>query len=399
MELSKLKGNIMEWEIYIVFLLFIGITSDSPILTYLPFIVLTIFWVLNLIAFGSLDIRQYSLFAFVAPLTFFLVWVYGVLLGIANENNPAFIFRNFAGMAMYCMYFIISSFKLSSERIIKIIINCCLLILLLNLLDLKSVAEKIAVSALSQRILYSFNLVFLFTLFPILLGALFFNIRQTSFILKNRFVVFVLIVLVALFSILLMQSKGIYLAFAFDVFVILLARFINNYKLSVLRKAAIFFPIICLVIIGFVVLNNSEVVIFGSKDESNATRITQLELIMKELTLFGKGLGAAFTEPELIRDAEYPYALEITYVNLIHKIGILSVFLFLIYLYPVVYAFCLLLKKKRDYIFRGLVILGLSTYLFTSIGNPMLFSPFAVFCHCITFVLMNTIKYEERNYQ
>ena len=52
----------------------------------------------------------------------------------------------------------------------------------------------------------------------------------------------------------------------------------------------------------------------------------QIDASLSELTFFGKGLGASFTTPALIRDSDLPYALEITYFNLSHKIGIFSLF-------------------------------------------------------------------------
>ena len=80
-------------------------------------------------------------------------------------------------------------------------------------------------------------------------------------------------------------------------------------------------------------------------------------------------------------EGEFAYGFEISYLNLIHKFGFFSIFLF------IGYAICIVLPINR--IFKNVnknvnyLVIGLMSFLFPALGNPMLFSASSCMMHCI----------------
>jgi hypothetical protein len=75
------------------------------------------------------------------------------------------------------------------------------------------------------------------------------------------------------------------------------------------------------------------------------------------------------------------YSFELNFENLIHKIGIFSIFIFGGYILTLVNIIKCYLKRK-DLTFFALNI-GLMLYLIPAYGNPILFSPTVVIIHCL----------------
>jgi TRAP-type C4-dicarboxylate transport system permease small subunit len=126
--------------------------------------------------------------------------------------------------------------------------------------------------------------------------------------------------------------------------------------------------------------------IFASEDISNKTRYDQMTLILKDLNFLGNGLGA--TIEGLIRDSSAPYGVELTYLNLIHKFGFMSVILFIGW----TYMFFRIIRKiiKRQELPYNIAALGALGYMFPSIGNPMLMHPGCVIMNCLALYLTRT---------
>jgi len=112
------------------------------------------------------------------------------------------------------------------------------------------------------------------------------------------------------------------------------------------------------------------------------------------LSFLGKGWGAKYISNDLDRD-ELGYSIELSYFNLIHKIGVFSIVFFIFYFFIFLKIFKLLNSDITELKETGLLGLGLTCYLFISIGNPSLFAPIFVFLNCILLILINKSSYDK----
>ena len=110
---------------------------------------------------------------------------------------------------------------------------------------------------------------------------------------------------------------------------------------------------------------------------------------MKELTFFGKGWGAVYEIPFLRFRNDSGYSSELSYLNLIHKIGFFAIIYFKFYLWTFYQIFKTKISNNLDQINTSLFSLGLITYLFLSLGNPILFAPAFVFMHVLSLHILN----------
>jgi hypothetical protein len=160
-------------------------------------------------------------------------------------------------------------------------------------------------------------------------------------------------------------SKGIFLVFMIQLSVYLFFRS----KLLIWRILYLFFGIISL---SWFASTDLFVNSFTNLDVSNQFRDNQSEEIIAEITLGGAGLGARLASGyNDLRDL--PYALELTYHSILHKLGIVAgVALISFYLLPVILFFkrCASTFTIDDFLF-----FALSLHVVIAYGNPTLFSP------------------------
>ena len=101
----------------------------------------------------------------------------------------------------------------------------------------------------------------------------------------------------------------------------------------------------------------------------------------RELRLFGTGLGGAISSStNYVRDPIKIYASELSYLNLIQKLGIVSSLVFFSYFYSL----AIMLKSLwslDDKYFMNAAFVGMLSFLFPAIGNPNLFSFVFVILH------------------
>jgi hypothetical protein len=69
--------------------------------------------------------------------------------------------------------------------------------------------------------------------------------------------------------------------------------------------------------------------LYSSEIAGNVTRSVQLEYIIADLNLFGRGLGSSVTGYNV---GGRTYGLELSYLNLIHKLGVFAIFILISYL-------------------------------------------------------------------
>lgn len=128
--------------------------------------------------------------------------------------------------------------------------------------------------------------------------------------------------------------------------------------------------------------------IFSNTDTGNMIRINQIVNIIKELNILGNGLGATFNEINLHK--ELPYSIEVIYLNVIHKFGILSV----LYFYTIYKTYLKIYRniKMKIFIKENYLCIGMMSYIFIGLGNPVIFSPQNVIFHSITMYVLSIIN-------
>ena len=116
----------------------------------------------------------------------------------------------------------------------------------------------------------------------------------------------------------------------------------------------------------------------------------QAKALIEDFTMFGKGLGAVV--PNYSRDI-LGYGFELSYHNIVHKFGIISLFIFASFLTPVFYSlYKIFTRSSKIYSYLPLVFM---LYLLPSWGNPTIFAPVSVILHCLTLYFIRLDKSEE----
>jgi membrane-associated HD superfamily phosphohydrolase len=162
------------------------------------------------------------------------------------------------------------------------------------------------------------------------------------------------------------------------------------YNGKVNKKVFSFILVIVILLISLIFLGyfNIFAAISDKNDKANIARYEQLYLLIKDLTIYGRGLGAII--PGYSRNLDKPYGFELSYLSLIHKFGILSILVIILYLKTI--------SKAMKNIFNGVEVkysvisIGAMGFLLPSIGNPLLFAPQAVTLHCLALYLLNNRK-------
>ena len=109
----------------------------------------------------------------------------------------------------------------------------------------------------------------------------------------------------------------------------------------------------------------------------NAVRFEQFDKLIEDITWMGRGFGAPLSSG-YARSAQFPYGFELSFVNIVHKLGVLSLLYFAFLVYS---GFAVWLSKAANA--ERYACLALLAYLFPSIGNPIVFAVECVFLHAL----------------
>ncbi|TWX71923.1 hypothetical protein ESZ36_01445 [Colwellia demingiae] len=351
------------------------------------------------------------------PAIFLLVWLYGVLLGLALGNKLSYIVANFAGMVGYFFYYLLLISKIRKESLYVIVIYISIFILFQNIIlsillyvfnvfiyygenlliavffgyfKGGSSTGQIRMLAASQMMVFPlFVLALSYSLIPSLKYA------EKLKLLKSHHLLFVF--LATYVVIFLPASKGYVLAGMILLLYIFIFSSASSGKVNV-KKTIILFTLLTLVLVillstGYINIISS---MFAKDDESNIARYAQLYSLLEDIDVWGKGLGA--TVKNASRNPEKPYGFELTYINMIHKFGVMSLLLFFSYAYTMIKIFK---EYKANVIEKKYILtsLGLMCFIFPSIGNPFLFSVQCVLMHVISlYFLRRDNKFSRKNY-
>jgi hypothetical protein len=371
----------------------IGIFASSGI-CYVAFAVIIFLTLLSVLLRPEFKI-SFNQIEDLIPLAFMGVWIYGVIVGLVRHNQPKYIFANFAGMIVYAFYYVLIVFRIPKLTVFKIafyggvtIATFTTIIFYLNSWGIISLYRGWSSTGQVRVFITILATAYIPWLYTV---SLFFmpnskkEILRSTFSIKNITSLFIF--LICSFSILYISaSKGFTLGVLFYfIFVPVLfysPKFLKG-KLNV--KLPIFLTFILILFVVYSSLGYGDIVtkLFAKVDISNKARYDQLDFIINDFNFFGNGLGA--TIKGLVRSISTPYGFELTYLNLIHKFGFMSLILFLGWTYLFIKIIGRILVGKE--LLFNIAAFGALGYMLPSIGNPLLMHPACVMLNCIALYL------------
>lgn len=327
------------------------------------------------------------------PIIMFLIWGYGVIRGFINGNYIEYIIRNNAGILIYILFYVLINADIELINVSRIlerisfliviitfigfviiefapsyVINKYLEIPILNCIQIGGVIEKY-----HPVVHYGRDLIYVSygcTLWDFLNEKK--KINLTIF--KLLFISFVIIVI--------MKSGGTKLALIMNTLFITLS-FVGkkmNRKVLLLLFLSFFIGIICIISkkVDFFLS------IFSKLDYGNSIRYDQIDYCLKNMTLWGKGFGSDFSDIGRI------YMIEISYIDLLYKIGVVAFVVFVIYLITLFKAYTYMYETKNRY---AVIPICLMSFLYNALGNNVLFLNNNVFLHVLVlYYLLGIIR-------
>jgi len=320
--------------------------------------------------------------------SFFIVgWVYGVYLGFFRGNSPDYVVRNFAGMFLYIIYFIMVLSKLDVGRVVRVLFWAAIINAIysyvftawLLFFDGRSYLELL-------RMYYSPSLS---VLGPFMALSLLFSVKNGSPIVGSKARSFSFFLFLLIPYAVLSFSKGYFasvLALVGLALCMVLFRLIRQRKIT---RAGLLFSFVVILSATALSVNFWDELVFSFSivESSNAVRSEQAPEIIKEFTLVGKGLGAVLSSG--YSRNELAYGFELSYLSIIHKLGFVGVFICFTYVICLVIPLFHIFFRKEDY-YSWLAIGGM-LFVVPSYGNPMIFSPVIVTLHCCAMYLMRQL--------
>mgnify|MGYP001031685130 FL=1 len=378
-EFKKNKFSFFDKSIfYIVFGIWLFIDQESKVISYSPLMILFLYFITNII-FKRKRARYYNNQFKYFPFFLLIAWLYGVIIGLLFNNDNVFV--NNVGILFFGTYYFISHNKLTNNQLYRILVNLTGIGCFFYMLNIKQfIQESISNYQFGDRLGYNTIGIFVITLLPLLLNNLFFRNKE-NLIITKKIINVLFFILVFTIGVIFTASKGIYLSIIVILFLLTIFRF------GTLNWPIIVFSIY--IILVYLNLDFSVLTIFGESDVSNVSRFKMINRILPELTFFGEGWGARYIDSYIAGRDSAGYSTELSYLNLIHKIGIVSLVFFMFYMWTFFHIVKLLAKKNIKLLSSGLMAFGLVTYLFTSIGNPSLFSPTFVFMNVLALHIIN----------
>ena len=324
-----------------------------------------------------------------------LSWAYGFVLGWCLGNPPENILRNFFGLTLYAFAPLFLCARISTRQVINLMTFGGVAQSLWGayaVLSTGGVGRKLELGSLSDyRSIYSTGFVCIFPLFSLVFALnVFPDLRQHRIIPScvrrlggNPFALIVVGCLLVVPS----MSKGIILAAVMlGAFIILAAVCQVLQQCRVSLKLMVGCAMVFGAVLYFAVKTYSEWGgSFTSEEPSNLVRTEQATILASEFEWAGNGLGARL-KSGYARD-EAGYGFELTYLNLIHKLGFTVVPIFLLYGGTVIFAARLAFSTQARV--EGVVALGAMGYLVVGAGNPILLSAPAVSLHLLALVLVD----------
>lgn len=323
-----------------------------------------------------------------------LSWAYGIALGWYLENPPGNIVRNFFGLTLYAFVPLFICARISTRQVINVVTFGAIVQSLWSVYAVLSTGgfgRKLDLGSWSDyRSIYSTGFICIFPLFSLVLALnVFLGLRRHPAIpayLRQFGGNPIALILVGCLLVVPSMSKGFILA------AVMLGTFISFAAiLEALQRRRVGLwhmgglALVFSAGLYFAIITYSEWdVSFSSQEPSNLVRKEQAAKLAAEFEWMGNGLGARLKSGYARDDAGYGF--ELTYLNLVHKLGLAAVPIFLLYAGTVGLAARLSLSARTRA--EGVVALGAMCYLVVGAGNPLLLSATAVSLHLLALVLI-----------
>jgi hypothetical protein len=328
-------------------------------------------------------------------LSIWIAWMYGVMMGVINGAELYSAVYNFSGIYGYILYFILLMIKPNPKFLVKIIYwtgytyLAYSLGLLLYSLSTGYYDERIVASFNDVRILYSVSAICVLPIIGVKSWEIFVN-KKLKLRTIHKYFNYLLPLIISTFLFIATFSKGFFLASITIIFWFFLLSLLNNFIDFKIAKS-LFFNIILFTMVGallfYTEININEIIIetISQDNLANATRTIQSRLLYDEFSFFGSGFGVKLNSGYIREDSGVQF--ELVYHNIVHKIGIMSLLVFL----PIAVWVYISLKDSMRLGLRGYFgsfSLGLFAVLFVSLGNPVLFSLQSVIMQSIALYLL-----------
>lgn len=324
------------------------------------------------------------------PFAFLSIWIYGFIVGIIRGNEISYILSNFVGILMYVLFYCFYSLNVPIKKIINLLLIVSGTVIVLTLMAyidmyvlknmfflkipiLKDFQMANTIEYASRELIY---IAYLYFLYKILF------MKQY----KLGYIVMVLFAWIA--ELKCIQSGGDTLAICVLTGILCVLWAYKKWDKRLFYCVVILGVIVAVLLL--VMPQSPILVLFSAEDAGNSIRYRQIEVLLSDISLWGHGLGASFGGK--IGNA---YAIEVIYLNIFHKFGVLAIFMILAYAYTVLAAIGIILKTEDDA--KAVIPLACMGYLIPSLANPMLFAPPHVLVHCVALLLICERKKSNEN--
>lgn len=316
------------------------------------------------------------------PILMLFVYFIGLVLGILYKYPMHDIISNHAGVICYLVYYSLPKHSYDYKNMVA------------RIVILSSIVMCIFV--LLARIFYKLHF---YTFWPIsnitytkstdsLLGSFMYLVFVLEIVSLNRMifkksivkkVIYISCFLISLYVVIFINNMsafklgGVIFIFLY-VYLLLL---VNNNK----RMLFIFllFLAICIIVDFNFDLFISNV--FSSEDMGNFKRLYQFGLVKRRFKFFGNGHGSLMKYRVGFQDYS-SYGVEVSFLGIIDKYGAFSLITFYVY-YKSIFGVIRTMTQNLDFE-NGIISICLMGYLIIALGNPVIFSSYAVLLHCLS---------------
>lgn len=331
------------------------------------------------------------------PVVILLVWFYGVILGFLKGNPTAYIIRNFAGMVVYIVYYIMINCKWDLKVIAKIITTLSYITVYITILTyidyyvlgLRILPQGRHIIPSSYAVLFSMRQL-IYVSYAICLYRILVE--------KKKSIFWIIHIISTWYAVVVCEkADGDLLAlFVITIMIVTSIPFVLSQSKRKKQVANIFLilgTVLGIFIFLVFIPNNFIANIFSENAGGNSIRYLQIEYVFKHFDFWGHGLGAIFSS-ELGPKYSGGYAIEVIYLNLFHKFGIFGVILIMIYV--VTFYETIKIVRHNQISYYNAVPLACAGYMISSIGNPMLLAVGSILLHCYILCCVRFYKLNEK---
>ncbi|MCC7572290.1 MAG: hypothetical protein KO464_02760 [Candidatus Methanofastidiosum sp.] len=332
------------------------------------------------------------------PAVLLCTWWFGIIVGLLRGNQIENIVQNFAGTLCYLLYYVFLYKKIDKDAIISSIIKASVLATLFTACAYLLTIANNAFWPFSN-VTYNVHTKSVITSVEPLAFILLTTSIWGIFVLNNSIwkkLTLSILFLLASWVLLATNNMGGYkLGYVIVLGIsIYYALFFNaGYsKTAKLLGTLCFIAAIATIIILDFTSSQSIANIFSLNDAGNEKRYYQINIVFDRFKILGNGIGAVY-EYSILGKTYSGYGIEVSYLNIIDKYGILSAGILYVFAKTLIIPMRYLGKTNENGL-RNMLAIGSCGYFFVAIGNPILFSAYNVILHCIVLYLLTGIRYK-----